>query len=96
MAQGDSHFPVKSYGYETNPALQDRVVLDSLLRWQEHLSLHLDREAAFPGDYLFFKAYPTTGPQRVLFSPSGVLSLDGVPSERMVDTARQVLEELSA
>lgn len=75
-AQGDAHFTMKTYGYEMNPGLQDRAVLDSLQRWEERLTLHLDREAADPGDYLFFKAYATTGPQRILFSPSGVLKVE--------------------
>ena len=83
-AQGDFHFIAKTYGYETNPGLQDRAVLDSLQRWEEQLTLHVDREAAYPGDYLFFKAYATTGPQRVLFSPSGVLKVELVNRKQEV------------
>ncbi len=83
-AQGDSEFRAYNFEHATGPWLQDRVLLDSLQRWEEHLSLHLDRTAADPGDYLFFKAYATTGPQRVLFSPSGVLKVELVNGKREV------------
>lgn len=75
-AQGDFHFPVQGFEINSTPTLQDQTVLDSLQRWEEHLALHTDRRAADPGDYLFFKAYATTGPNRVLYSPSGVLKVE--------------------
>lgn len=83
-AQGDFHLPLKAYGYNTTPALQDRAVLDSLQRWEEHITLHTDRAAADPGDYIFFKAFATTGPNRVLFSPSGVLKVELLNTEKEV------------
>lgn len=83
-AQGDFHFPVKGFEINSTPALQDQTVLDSLQRWEEHITLHTDRRAADPGDYLFFKAYATTGPKRVLYSPSGVLKVELLNAEKEV------------
>ena len=75
-AQGDAQFSINDYGFSNLPSLQNKAVLDSLQRWEEQIMLHFDRTSADPGDYLFFKAYATTGPNRVLFSPSGVLKVE--------------------
>ena len=56
--------------------LQNTRALDSLLQWEERVVLHTDRSAAAPGEYVYFKAYLTTGPQRQRYSHSGVLRVE--------------------
>lgn len=38
--------------------------------------LHTDRSAAAPGEYVYFKAYLTTGPQRQRYSPSTLVRVE--------------------
>jgi hypothetical protein len=72
QSQGDSSLPVS----DVHTALQDQVVRDSLLRWEEQIYLHTDRDRFDPGEALFFKAYVFNGPTQKRFSPSGVLRLE--------------------
>jgi len=75
-SQGDAQ-PVLS---EFPPAIyetpQDQAVIDSLIRWEERVYLHMDRDQAAPGEPMFFKAYVYNLPTRQRFSPSGVLRLE--------------------
>ncbi len=56
--------------------VQSQEVLDSLIRWEERMYLHTDRSDAYPGEYLFFKAYAMTGPKKLRVSPSKVLKVN--------------------
>ena len=71
-AQGESNKPV----YEFETVVQDQVILDSLLRWEERVYLHMDRNRLDPGEALFFKAYVYNAPTQRRLSPSGVLRLE--------------------
>ncbi|MDG1572643.1 Plug domain-containing protein [Robiginitalea sp. M366] len=69
------------YRFVPDPA-QDRSLRDSLLRWEERIYLHTDRDQAAPGEVVFFKAYATTGPNHLRVSPSGVLKVELLDSEK--------------
>ncbi|WP_088340898.1 TonB-dependent receptor [Robiginitalea sediminis] len=56
--------------------VQNQTIRDSLFLWEERIYLHTDRSEAAPGEYLFFKAYAMTGPQKFRVSPSGVMKVD--------------------
>ena len=65
-----------TWGGDPVTPIQNSRVIDSLVQWEERVVLHTDRSAAAPGEYVYFKAYLTTGPQRQRFSPSGVLRVE--------------------
>lgn len=48
----------------------------------------MDRDAAVPGEYLFFKAYTVTGPKRYRVSPSGVLKVDLIDPTGMLTSTQ--------
>ncbi|WP_445384718.1 hypothetical protein ACT6NV_12185 [Robiginitalea sp. IMCC44478] len=58
--------------------------LDSLITWQEHILVHLDKPVCNPGDPLFFKAYTLTGPNRVRATLSKVLKMELLNSDNQI------------
>lgn len=58
--------------------------LDSLITWQEHIVLHVDKSILKKEDPIFFKAYALMGPNRVRASLSKVLKVELLNSEKEI------------
>ena len=75
-AQGNNYRDKTNVVFNDLPVLQNTQIADSLLMWQEHIELHLDKTNVQPSDYVFFKAYVLTGPNRLRVSASEVLKVE--------------------
>lgn len=78
--QGDLE---NSFEYD-NPILFQKSELDSLIKWQEHIVLHVAKSKLKQKVPVFFKAYALTGPNRLRASISKVLKVELLNSEHEI------------
>lgn len=75
-AQGSRSLASADFEYKSDAISQSSILQDSLADWKEHLTVHVDRTITFPGDQIFLKASIISGPEKKLFSQSGVLKVE--------------------